>query len=1257
MITDESDVTLKDQRRLTKHLSDKQRTSGKIPEEQQSEIWDLPASCSGHVPAKLDICVGMPVMLRHNDATECCITKGAEATVVYWDSSIGVHGKPMIDTLFVKLKNPAKDVEIAGLPVNIIPLTRRVDNITVQLLNGETVSIARHQVPVILNFAMTDYNSQGRTRIDNVVDLQNCCSCQAYYTVLSRSASSGGTIIVQGFQTGKVQGGLSGFMCQEFRELELLDEITRLKYEGLLPQKINGHLRNTLIQKYRQFKGDAYVPDAVHPAIVWSAKDPLRLSSDVDVAWQIVEDPRKKGAKRGAEKITKPKKEAVGTFVVALGTTAGPAKRKSEDVEDERPTKRKKATTSRGAGNAVPSGMEWDSVNWSCCYDAMFSVLYNVWASNPRQWTTVFRSWNPTLRELSGQFRKYTSGQIDMTTARDRVSNCAVDCALYYNHAENSLLEVVSRAGDHQLLRFNDAPILRISNCFTGRDLELDLISRALSRSSNNEPSRFAIHGMPGLGKSQLVLQFSKLAYASHVYAYIFWVSATTIEKLTQGLTSVLYLVDHKDRSDPDQALRLVAARRWLERSPDNWLLILDDVTADVIPFLREHLPHENTRGAIIITTRTSQVAEVIVNAGDQQDCILELKPLTAEKSVDLLAKASGLQDQGNKADQESFETLAKQLGCLPLALEQAGVYMKQKHTPARELQTLYGGSALKNVIHWENTLSSYEKRSVIAAFSVPLQNLRQVSLATSNLFNVLAHFDPESIPLSIIAHGAQVCREGRLADKAASSMPKPSARLRMMARMPWKKHKSSPSRTSDYNANSGCAPNAAPHSTSMLETVIDLICSKDSLREAMNCFEECSLAQPSFGDNPSLHIHDLIQLVVLNQSRAADQVDECHAVAVTLLTSAFSTLDNYWLPQCWAEYERFVPHLMSLEKHHPVQAPPSKEFIDMSQDIAKYFHQRGRYNEAEALLIRVLAQREKAAGIGEDLLDTLGTVQALAEVYRALGKYDKAEEFLGRALAGREKQIGADHRDTLGTLNGLARLRHLQHRYNDAEELYTRLLEKQKVQLGAEHLDTLGAVNGLAHVYAKQGKFDDAMPFYKRVLAGHENQRGSEHPNTLAATANLGELYREQGNYDEAEPLLARVLRGLETQLGEEHPDTLDVAHKLARLYDAQGKYDEAETLYARVLAGEEKRLGAEHPETLVAVHNFALLHERQGRWEEAEELYRRALAGKVKVRGDSHPSTRATMENLASFYQRQGRNEEAEALRARLREVEQKA
>ena len=70
----------------------------------------------------------------------------------------------------------------------------------------------------------------GRTRPFNVVDLQNCRTAQSVYTCLSRSSSANGTLIIQGFDPQRITGGHSGYLRQEFRELELLDEITRLRY-------------------------------------------------------------------------------------------------------------------------------------------------------------------------------------------------------------------------------------------------------------------------------------------------------------------------------------------------------------------------------------------------------------------------------------------------------------------------------------------------------------------------------------------------------------------------------------------------------------------------------------------------------------------------------------------------------------------------------------------------------------------------------------------------------------------------------------------------------------------------------------------------------------------------------------------------------------------------------------------------------------------------------------------------------------------
>jgi hypothetical protein len=50
--------------------------SNEISHSLQKIIWNLPHSATSHFPGKLSLCIGMPVIIRNNDATELCITMG-----------------------------------------------------------------------------------------------------------------------------------------------------------------------------------------------------------------------------------------------------------------------------------------------------------------------------------------------------------------------------------------------------------------------------------------------------------------------------------------------------------------------------------------------------------------------------------------------------------------------------------------------------------------------------------------------------------------------------------------------------------------------------------------------------------------------------------------------------------------------------------------------------------------------------------------------------------------------------------------------------------------------------------------------------------------------------------------------------------------------------------------------------------------------------------------------------------------------------
>ncbi|KAJ7180414.1 hypothetical protein C8R43DRAFT_1084322 [Mycena crocata] len=148
----------------------------------QEDLWNSPPCMSDHFAGKLSLCIGLPVIIRHNEATELCITKGQEGTVCGWREDIGSRGQRVLDTLFVELTDPPRPIQVPGLPTNVVPLAKGNRK-------GSSADLP--------NFSMTDYSSQGKTRIVNIVDLNNSKNFHSYYTALSRGSSAAETMILQ----------------------------------------------------------------------------------------------------------------------------------------------------------------------------------------------------------------------------------------------------------------------------------------------------------------------------------------------------------------------------------------------------------------------------------------------------------------------------------------------------------------------------------------------------------------------------------------------------------------------------------------------------------------------------------------------------------------------------------------------------------------------------------------------------------------------------------------------------------------------------------------------------------------------------------------------------------------------------------------------------------------------------------------------------------------------------------------------------
>ena len=319
---------------------------------------------------------------------------------------------------------------------------------------------------------MTDFASQGRTRVNNAVDLSSCSNHQSYYTCLSRSASAAGTIIIQGFDERKITGGASGYLRQEFRELEILNEITKLRYEICCPENINASFRNALIQQFMKWKGTLYVPNNVHPSIRWNKSDPLYASDTVESSWQIVKKSHKpkennsdathfiaaKGSvpvmvtslistKNNEEKylsnVTK-KQKFYDTINVPNNHSITVDKKRKNNFEENTnmcPSKKRRISKT----SIVPKGLIWDADNYSCAYDSILTILHSIWLQNPITWKQHFKHINKMMNYLAVGFEQETNGQTTLEHVRDkirRILHKRNPIIFPYNHVGTDIFDV-----------------------------------------------------------------------------------------------------------------------------------------------------------------------------------------------------------------------------------------------------------------------------------------------------------------------------------------------------------------------------------------------------------------------------------------------------------------------------------------------------------------------------------------------------------------------------------------------------------------------------------------------------------------------------------------------------------------------------------------------------------------------------------------------------------------------------------------------
>jgi tetratricopeptide (TPR) repeat protein len=747
---------------------------------------------------------------------------------------------------------------------------------------------------------------------------------------------------------------------------------------------------------------------------------------------------------------------------------------------------------------------------------------------------------------------------------------------------------------------------------FTGREAELQAIETTLRQGKNAAVGQIqALSGLGGIGKTQMALEY---AYRHRQdYRYVFWVLADTRETLNAAYSLMAEQLNLPGKNQPELHYIVTAVKSWLERN-EGWLLILDN--ADDLSILPDFLPLSTASGHVLLTTRSQALGRLAER--------IEARKLDTKEGISFLLYRSGLLDKRASSvsidpkEHEAALQIVRELGGLPLALDQAGAYIEETSCGFQGYLALYRKEH-KDLLKTRGGQVADHPASVTQTVQMAFKKIEKSNPSAADLLRLCAFLAPEAIPELIIERG-----------EAAFTGP-----LKQLARKPLKLNAA----IADVQKYSLISRNAVAKTLEMhrlVQVVLkDLMTKNVEQAWATRAVRVMDLVFP----RPQTESWEVCGQLLPHTQECTMLIDRWH-IEMQESQHLLDVVGEYLVSRAlYREAQKYYGKALSSSrtifgKEHPNTASSLGR-------LATVYQAQGKYAQAVDLLEQALAIQRKV--LGERHPSTASSLGNLAVVYESQGKYAQAVDLLEQALAIQRKVLGERHPNTASSLGKLAVVYKSQGKYDQAVDLLEQALAIQRKVLGEEHPSMASSLGNLAVVYWAQGKYGQAVDLYEQVLAIERKVLGEEHPNMARSLCNLALAYQAQGKYEQAVDLHEQALAIQRKMLGEEHPSTARSLNNLAETYLALGKYEQSERLHEQALALLRKALGDGHSLIATSLNNRGELFLAQKRYEEAKHCFQQSLVLQQNIWDETHPDIARSLHNLGRLSQDQGLHEEA--------------
>lgn len=810
---------------------------------------------------------------------------------------------------------------------------------------------------------------------------------------------------------------------------------------------------------------------------------------------------------------------------------------------------------------------------------------------------------------------------------------------------------------------------------FTGRTALLDRLASTLASGSKAAVLPHAVHGMGGVGKTQLVLEY----VYRHLddYDLVWWVPADAAAGVLASLEQLAGQLGIRPGENAQQTARLTLDA--LAAGSMKWLLVYDN--ANDLDSIDEYVP--STGGDVIVTTRNREWAAVGLG--------IEVDVFERHESIDLLRRRTA-----NSISTVDADRLAERLGDLPLALEQAASWHLLTRMPVSQYIDLL--QQHQKELLSEGKPAGYPA-SVVAFVTLAIEKLRTDVPATAQLLELFAFLGGEPVPVSLLRYGrdadvveplrslfadpikinravrdlsqyglvkvdnAQRLQVHRLVQgvlRDALDEVRATSILRSVQNLLAKANPGDPDEKSergDLDRQREIGPHLRPADMIRAERIEAWTAVLDHIRYLYNMGDyensrelaEDAVEYWSAQDHSKLGPHGELtldaQAHIANSMRALGEsapADELTNQTYELMRrhlgdNAKSTLvlgnQIGAAMRIRGEYAQSLTFaLESLKLHQQVFDRPDPHVLRAQGNLAVAYRMVGEFAEAAKLDQAIIDYWEHASPLVTNF-DTLAAYMNIARDYYGLGAYQAGLAVVEGWRGSLMDQRGSGHRLVLlsGRTYGIT-LRKAG-RVREAVDVLSENLEQTTDRFDPIHEYTVAAMVSYGNALRQLGDVAGALANISEAMNRYRQYFGDEHPLTLVGVVNEAVARRAAGEHSAARELDAYAHRKLVDVLGPDHPYTLCAGTSLATDHALHGDAEAARALSeemlerSRTVAGgpHEVRDNAEHPYLLARALNLSYDLRATGAVEEADALYRDALTGLRHSLGAAHPEVAA--------------------------------